>query len=149
MNSKQIKWIRFFRTRTRAGCRRSAAVAITLLFSLIIGAFLKVQSYGENHYDGKTVFPTVHAEYDAMKKLPRRRGKIKRLDLLVIRVNRGGTVGNSKPCEQCLQRLTQLPKFGYCLDTVYYSNVNELVRVKFSHLLESEKHVTKLFKGIY
>lgn len=84
-----------------------------------------------------------------MKKLQKRRGKIKRLDLLVIRVNRGGTVGNSKPCEQCINRLSQLPKFGYCLDTVYYSNVNELVKVKFSELIESEKHVTKLFKGVY
>lgn len=124
-------------------------VATTRQSSSIIGAFLKVQSYGENHYDAKTVFPTVHAEYDAMKKLPKRRGKLKRIDLLVIRVNRGGTVGNSKPCEQCIKRLSMLPKFGYNLDTVYYSNVNELVRVKFSQLLESEKHVTKLFKGIY
>jgi hypothetical protein len=82
-----------------------------------------------------------------MSKLPSRstKGRRTRLDLLVIRLNKGGTVGNSKPCVLCLEELKKLPGRGYILDTVHYSLMNRIVTVKFSELLEAPKHVPKFF----
>lgn len=107
-------------------------------------------SYGENHYSTNGIFPTVHAEDDAINKLPvlRRNRRLKKIDLLVIRANQGGTVGNSKPCIKCISDLyKKLPKKGYILDTVYYTDKGEvLVSTKFTKLLEDEnKHVPKFF----
>ena len=110
-------------------------------------------AYGENHYNPNGIFPTVHAEDDAINKLPvlRRNRKLKKVDLLVIRANQGGTVGNSKPCVKCLGDLyTKLPKKGYILDTVHYTDKGQvLVSKKFSKLLADEnKHIPKYFLGI-
>lgn len=107
-------------------------------------------SYGENHYDTRGIFPTVHAEDDAINKLPvlKRNRKLKKVDLLVIRANQGGTVGNSKPCFKCIGDLyKKLPKKGYVLDTVYYTDKGEvLVSKKFSQLLyDDAKHIPKYF----
>ena len=107
-------------------------------------------SYGENHYDTRGIFPTVHAEDDAINKLPvlKRNRKLKKVDILVIRANQGGTVGNSKPCFKCIGDLyKKLPKKGYILDTVYYTDKGEvLVSKKFSQLLYDEsKHIPKYF----
>lgn len=107
-------------------------------------------SYGENHYS-PGLFPTVHAEDDAINKLPvlrRNRRHLKKIDLLVIRANQGGTVGNSKPCFKCIHDLyTKLPKKGYILDTVYYTDKGQvIVSKKFSHILsEGGHHVPKYF----
>ena len=107
----------------------------------------RILSYGENRPRGTNpVFPTVHAECDAMAKLPSVTGKRrKHLDLLVIRLNTGGTVGNSKPCGMCIQELQKLPNRGYVLDTVHYSLMNRIVTVKFSELLAAPKHIPKYF----
>jgi hypothetical protein len=113
-----------------------------------------VISYGENRYNNGGIFPTVHAEDDAINKLPvlrRNRRRLKKIDLLVIRANQGGTVGNSKPCEKCLGDLyRKLPKKGYVLDTVHYTDKGEiLVSKKFTKLLYDEnKHVSKYFSKI-
>lgn len=109
-------------------------------------------TYGENHYS-TGIFPTVHAEDDAVNKLPvlKRNRKLKKVDLLVIRANIGGTVGNSKPCERCIKSLEiKLPKKGYLLDTLYYTDRGgTLVKKKFSRVLEEESHhVSKYFKEI-
>ena len=108
-------------------------------------------AYGENHYNPNGIFPTVHAEDDAISKLPvlrRNRRHLKKVDLLVIRANQGGTVGNSKPCVRCIDDLyTKLPKKGYILDTVHYTDRGQvLVSTTFSKLLADEnKHVPKYF----
>jgi cytidine deaminase len=107
-----------------------------------------VLSYGENKYKSG-IFPTVHAEDDAINKLPSLTNKrIRKVDILVIRANIGGTVGNSKPCTRCIQVLEKkLPKRGYVLDTIHYTTVGgTVVSRKFSDLLsEGGHHVTKFF----
>lgn len=107
----------------------------------------RILSYGENRPRTRPPFPTVHAECDAMSKLPSRstKGRRTRLDLLVIRLNKGGTIGNSKPCGLCLEELKKLPSRGYILDTVHYSLLNRIVTVKFSELLAAPRHVPKFF----
>ena len=105
----------------------------------------RILSYGENRPRTRPPFPTVHAECDAMRKLPPTGRRRKHLDLLVIRLNKGGSVGNSKPCGMCLKELQKLPGRGYILDTVHYSNLNRIVSVKFSELISAPKHITKFF----
>ena len=106
----------------------------------------RILSYGENRPRGTNpVFPTVHAECDAMRKLPTAGRRRKRLDLLVIRLNKGGTIGNSKPCSMCLEELQKLPSRGYVLETVHYSLMNRIVTIKFSELLKAPRHVPKFF----
>ena len=106
----------------------------------------RLLSYGENRPRGTNpVFPTVHAECDAMRKLPVAGRRRKRLDLLVIRLNKGGSIGNSKPCWLCLEELKKLPSRGYILHTVHYSNMNRIVSVKFSDLLNMPRHIPKIF----
>ena len=124
-------------------------VPTTRLCFLIITVHIKVLSYGENHYN-PGLFPTVHAEDDAIGKLPvlRRNRKLKKIDLLVIRANIGGTVGNSKPCANCVRDLYyKLPKKGYILDTVHYTDKGQvIVSKKFTKLMRDETpHVSKYF----
>ena len=76
---------------------------------------------------------------------------MKRVDMLVVRSNIGGTVGNSKPCVRCLKSLSEcLPKKGYFLDTVYYTSQGGVIESKkFSKLLaEEDPHIPKYFKGL-
>lgn len=93
---------------------------------------------------------SVHAEDQAIRKLPKNESnRIKKLDLLVIRVNKSGGLGNSKPCIHCLWLLSDLlPKRGYNVSRVYYSDEHgRLVMTKLKNLLEDEKpHVSKYYK---
>ena len=67
----------------------------------------------------------------------------------MIRANIGGTVGNSKPCFKCVQDLyTKLPKKGYILDTVHYTDKGGvLVSKKFTRLMDEEPHIPKLVQN--
>lgn len=80
-----------------------------------------------------------------------REKRLKKIDIMVVRSNIGGTVGNSKPCVRCLKSLTELlPKKGYILDTVYYTTQGGLLESrKLTHLIqEDQPHVPKYFKEI-
>lgn len=111
-----------------------------------------IHSYGENK--AKVSEPgSVHAEDDAIDKLPTlpRKRRLRKVDLLVIRANAGGTVGNSKPCITCIRALeSKLPKKGYILDTVYYTDRGGvIVEKKFSHLSLESPHIPKLYASVH
>ena len=116
-----------------------------------MGAPLNVISYGENYYKGShDTYNTVHAEDHAMRKLPSRSSKRKiKVDLVVIRVNKSGGYGNSKPCLHCILTLSQnLPKKGYQLCSVYYTNEEGgVVCSRFKHLCnDTTPHVSKYYR---
>jgi cytidine deaminase len=109
--------------------------------------------YGENQHKGNCTdsYKSVHAEENAINKLRQlpRHKKNKRVDLLVIRVNKSGTLGSSKPCIHCLLRLySLLPEKGYILDTIYYSNREGIIEnATLTNLLNSEEfHMTRYYK---
>ena len=57
-------------------------------------------------------------------------------------MNIGGTIGNSKPCNKCVEKLQNLPKKGYILDTVFYSVIGDTIfSDKFKNIDSS--HITK------
>jgi len=119
-------------------------------FSLRV--FIKVLSYGENRAQINGPFPTIHAEDDAINRLPQRCSKkLKKINLIVIRSNIGGSVGNSRPCSKCVECLFyKLPLRGYILDRIHYSSKGGvIISQKFSRFIdESEHHVTKLMRGV-
>ena len=83
---------------------------------------------GENHWhgpQGQRPLKSVHAEQSAVGKLPSlpSRRKLVKVHLLVMRVSKSGQLGNSRPCMHCVLQLCQrLPRKGYTLDKVFYSN---------------------------
>lgn len=94
---------------------------------------------------------TIHAEANAIMKLPKlpRKSHLKRVDLLVIRTSRDGSLGCSKPCINCVQLLSEkLPDKGYSLHTVYFSTRDgEITATTLQRLKEEEAHVTRYYKA--
>lgn len=79
--------------------------------------------------------------------LPKQK-KLKKLDLLVIRVSKTGQFGNSKPCIHCILKLAKnLPEKGYTLRTVYYTDeFGNIISSQFNDLLhESKPHVSRFY----
>jgi len=68
---------------------------------------------------------------------------------MVIRANKNGSLGNSKPCIHCIICLyKQLPEKGYILDTIYYSNREGiLIETTLSALLKEDTyHMSRYYK---
>ena len=83
---------------------------------------------------------TIHAEFDAINKLPNRKNKsIKKINLLVIRTTKTGKLSSSKPCYSCIMdMLTLPPKKGYKIEWIYHSNEDETIsKVKLATLYKS------------
>lgn len=114
-------------------------------------AFLNQLSYGENMYRNQYSKGTVHAEANAIMKLPclPRKSRLKRIDMLVIRTSRDGNLGCSKPCVNCIHMLKEkLPEKGYMLHTVYYSDKDgSISTMTLNRLLNDEAHVTRYYKA--
>lgn len=108
-----------------------------------------VIAYGENSdremWDGCGYCR--HAEMDAIRSLPRSGYKGQRItdiDLLVIRVTKGGHISTSKPCRHCLGHLQRLKR--YRIKTVYYSEQDRsITQIKFKKLLEQPTHISSGF----
>lgn len=83
---------------------------------------------------------SVHAEGNALKKFLRMRNAPRKIDILVIRFSKSGKLGMSRPCRNCLMRLTYASrKFGFCIKNIYYSNAQGTISVeKFPTMLESD-----------
>lgn len=133
--------------------RHLCTVASTMLrYSSTIAVPFAVQSYGENQYNSPSdsTCSSIHAEANAMKKLlplPRQK-KLKKVDLLVIRVSKNGQYGNSKPCIHCILNLHKnLPDKGYSLRDVYYTDeAGEIVSIRFNELMyETNHHVSRFY----
>ena len=103
------------------------SLIISLLYSQVASVVhargvlkkLNILSYGINHY--RTVGNSIHAEYDAIRKLPISR-RVKKVNMLVIRITKTGIIGNSCPCDSCKYMLqTFAITHGYDVRTVWYS----------------------------
>ena len=92
----------------------------------------------------------MHAEQDCVNKLPslEKNGKIKKVALISIRVNRSGKIVNAKPCFRCIYDMNSAIKKGYRITEVYYSDANgEIIRCSLSELSQDEcKHRSSLYR---
>lgn len=105
---------------------------------------IRTLSFGQNYFPIQSEnykIPTcsIHAERDAINKLPKLRKKIK-VDMLVLRFTRTKKLTISMPCHKCINNMQNLfPKKGYIVKNIYYSdydgtirktNVNKLSKIK-------------------
>ena len=110
-----------------------------------------ILSYGVNKMgdtDGLT--PGIHAEYDAIRKLPKlkRNKRLKLINILVIRLSVKNRLQLSKPCANCIQMMKLFPeKLGYKIKHIYYSDNNgHIVKSDLKTLDNEEKHITRFYR---
>ena len=88
----------------------------------------------------QTYYKTMHAEITVFEKLPKK--KVRGMDILVIRINKNLALRNSRPCNQCIEKLSKLG-----IRKVYYSNeegniVWEFVeQMEKTHISSGTKHL--------
>lgn len=101
-----------------------------------------VMTYGMNMQLNQPYSRTIHAEADAIQKLPLIRGckKLQPIHICVIKTTRTGKLGNSKPCVHCIQQMIHVtPKKGYKIEWIYYSkNDGTIERCKLSKFMASQ-----------
>ena len=104
-------------------------------------------SYGENQIRGKE---SIHAEADCINKIPTKDGKIQKVSLLVIRVNKSGEYTMSKPCMHCIEKMNSIIGKNYKISSVYYSNKQgEIEKCSLNKLnLDPCKHISGLDKTL-
>ena len=85
--------------------------------------------------------PSIHAEHSASRKFVRKnthRPLIKnreKIDIVVIRLSRTGVVGYSRPCKNCITRLTHC---DIAINNIYYSDVDGSIKVeRFNTMFDS------------
>lgn len=93
----------------------------------------------------------LHAEMDAIRKLPPipLKAKKKKINLIVIRIDRFGNLRNSGPCFKCIQYMQRLNlTTSYKIENVYYSDQDgNIVVIKLADLIDQEnKHVSYAFR---
>jgi hypothetical protein len=112
-----------------------------------------VLSYGMNKYtDSDGTMPSVHAEIDAILRLPflKKKKKLIKINLLVIRFLKSGQLASSKPCFNCIQNMIYIPqKRGYKIEDIYYSENNEtIIKTNINKLSnEINHHVSSYYRN--
>lgn len=96
---------------------------------------------GENSFIENKTCTTIHAELDALSKINTWRECPKKIDLIVIKINKNGEIGEAKPCGHCIKVLDDSK---LKIKNVYYSsNINNkycIVKEKFSKMKNYDKN---------
>lgn len=91
---------------------------------------------------------SLHAEIDALRKI-RRFEKTRRVDIVVIRVNRTGGLLLSQPCSNCIKKMRYFERYKNCvIDKIRYSGEHGDI---ISHKLRSidtaiTPHISRKFR---
>jgi hypothetical protein len=111
-----------------------------------IAAGMKKLAFGINCNDpvGYMNMPSKHAEADAMNKIRFKKNMPRHIDIFVIRLNKLGNLGESRPCYHCL---TMMELSGLNIKYIYYSTASgHITREKFSTMKDSP--ITHVSSGI-
>ena len=73
-----------------------------IMYSAAINKFSRQVKTKEND----VYYKTIHAELNVFEKLSKK--KIKGMDILVIRINNNFALRNSRPCNQCIEKLRKI-----------------------------------------
>jgi hypothetical protein len=122
--------------------------------NLISGKKINILSYGTNQYaDVEGEEPTIHAEYDAISRLPpldrRNTRNLYICNIFVTRLSKSNKWGTSKPCHQCIHNLMFLPQHkGYRIKNVYYTDRDEnIIKERLHHLIHQKNpHYTRYYR---
>jgi deoxycytidylate deaminase len=91
----------------------------------------------------------IHAEEDAINKLPCNNKKPIYLSLLVVKINNHECFSNSAPCSACINRIINARKRGYIISKIYYSNKEgKIIKLHISELNKIPKHITIFYQRI-
>jgi hypothetical protein len=121
--------------------------------SCIFQGKYNILSIGINKYtDVDGTMPSIHAEHDAILRLPylKNKKKLVKINLLVIRFLKTYTLANSKPCYKCIQNMIDIPKKrGYKIEDIYYSENSEtIIKTNINKLLNDPvHHVTSYYRN--
>lgn len=100
------------------------------IYSSGVNRFVKTfQIKSKETNEIQTHFKTVHAEINVFSKMPKK--SVKGLDILVIRINKQLALKNSRPCNNCIDKLK---KIG--IRKVFYSNENGNIIGEFINDME-------------
>lgn len=112
---------------------------------------VRILSFGVNQMgDSEGKKPGIHAECDAINKLMplKNKKKLEPINLLVIRLSTKNKIQSSKPCNNCIETMKNLPpKRGYKIDNIYYSDENgNIVKTNLKKLDSEEKHFSRFYR---
>jgi cytidine deaminase len=115
--------------------------------------FNKIINYGENKQRLTYCHSSIHAEESSilkLKPLNNSRNRLKNIDILVLRVSKGGySLGNSKPCLHCINTMNNLAKKkGYNVKDIYYScSNNTIIKTTLTKLINDPNiHISKFYR---
>lgn len=99
------------------------------------------------------MYGSIHAEMDAVKKLPYRakNKKTKKVDLLVVKSSKTHCLSMSRPCIKCIYDLIIEPvRLGYKINRIYFSNKDGEIecRTLSSLAKDKEQHITRAYSKI-
>ena len=114
----------------------AALISGDTIFSSGVNKFIK-----EIKINDQIHHKTMHAEITVFEKLPRK--KVKGMDILVIRINKNFALKNSRPCNQCIDKLI---KFG--IRKVFYSNEDGIIVSEFVERME-KIHISSGTKQLF
>ena len=89
---------------------------------------IKIKCFGVNQMgDEKGKFPGIHAEQDALSKLPYLKYKkiLTPINILVIRLSKTNNILSSKPCSNCIQTIKILQRrlsYKHIIDIIFQKN---------------------------
>jgi cytidine deaminase len=111
-----------------------------------------ILSYGVNIYGNlEGTAPGTHAEINAVNKLPRlgSNKKNKIISLLIVRISKTNNIQNSKPCNNCIQKMKYLPGLkGYKLKYIYYSDeAGNIIKTTLKNLETDEQHYSNYYRN--
>ena len=113
---------------------------------------VKILSYGINQIgDKQGLQPGIHAEVDGLNKLMplKTKGKLKHVNLIVIRISKKNKLQSSKPCIKCIQTLINSKKKGYHIRHIYYSDHNNnIIKTNLNSLLKEDIHISSFFRNL-
>lgn len=116
------------------------------------GKTLRILTTGINKNGDELKTPGVHAEHAAISKLMplKNKKRLKKIDILVIRLSPKNKLQSSKPCSHCIKIMMFLPnKKGYSVRDIYYSDTNGNIIKTTLKKLYNEDTKNKYFSQYY
>jgi cytidine deaminase len=100
--------------------------------------------------DSDGLEPGVHAEHNALLKLKpiKIKKKLETINLLVVRFSKTSKIQSSKPCNNCIKIMSEIPeKKGYKIQNIYYSDSDgNIVKTNLSNLMNEEQHYSRFYR---
>jgi hypothetical protein len=91
---------------------------------------------------------SLHAEIDALRKVKKKIGKPQKLNMIVIRINKLGELGMSKPCVNCIKKIEKFQEYkNIRITSIYFSESSqEITKVSLEKLKKMIPHKSRGYR---